>query len=117
MKHILLASVVLVSSALVVAQSGADGAWAFTMSSPMGSVDAKVVMKADGDTLTGSFDVGGHTWPIEQGTIKGNDIAFVLNRPGASMTYEMKGTLNGDAVAGQAMAMGATVDWSMTRTK
>ena len=117
MKHILLASLILVSSAIGVAQSGADGAWTFTMSSPMGSVDAKVVMKADGDTLTGSFDVGGRTWPIEQGTIKGDDIAFVLNRPGASMTYEMKGKISGDAVAGQAMAMGATVDWSMARTK
>ena len=117
MRNLLLASLVVVASSLVSAQSAPDGAWTFTMTSPMGSVDAKVVMKADGGTLTGTFDVGGRVWPIEQGTITGDAIAFSLNRPGASMTYEMKGTISGDAVAGQAMAMGATVDWSMARTK
>ena len=75
MQQLLLASLVFVSSALVSAQSVPDGAWIFTMTSPMGSVDAKVVMKTEGGTLTG------------------------------------------DAVAGQAMAMGATVDWSMARAK
>lgn len=117
MRHLLLASFVLVSSALASAQSAADGAWTFTMTSPMGSVDAKVVMTAEGGTLTGTFDLGGRVWPIEQGTIKGNEIAFVLNRPGASMTYEMKGTIAADAATGQAMAMGATVGWTMARTK
>ena len=117
MRYLLLASLVLVASALVSAQSTPDGAWTFTMTSPMGSVNAVVVMKSEGGALTGTFDVGGRVWPIEQGTIKGDEIAFSLNRPGASMTYDMKGTVTGDAVAGQAMAMGATVGWSMARTK
>ena len=117
MRYLLLASLVLVASALVSAQSTPDGAWTFTMTSPMGSVDAAVVMKTEGGTLTGTFEVGGRVWPIEQGTIKGDEIAFSLNRPGASITYEMKGTIAADAVTGQAMAMGATVGWTMARTK
>jgi hypothetical protein len=113
----LTAVVALCALSVVGAQSPADGAWIFTMSSPMGTVEAKVDMKADSEALTGAFDMGGgHTWPIENGTIKGEDIAFTLNRPGG-MAYEMKGTVKGDAVAGTAHAMGATVDWSMARAK
>lgn len=103
------------------AQSPADGKWAFEMSSQMGSVSAQVTLKADGETLTGNFDLGGgRTWPVEQGTIKGNQIAFIINRDrpsGGSMTYEMKGTIKGDTIAGVAAAMDTTVEWSMTRAK
>lgn len=99
------------------AQSPADGNWAFTLSSPMGVVEAKVQMKSDGETLTGTFTVNGAEWPIEEGTIKGDEVAFVLNRPGAAMSYAMKGTVKGDTVTGTAHAMGATVDWSMARAQ
>lgn len=103
------------------AESPADGTWTFTMSSPMGSVDATVVLAADGETLTGSFDLGGgRVWPVKDGTIKGHDIAFALERDrpsGGSITYQMKGTIKGDAIAGTATAMGTTVDWSMARQK
>jgi hypothetical protein len=108
---------VVAAVAVAVAQSPADGAWAFTLNSPMGTVTAKVDMKAEGETLTGTFEVNGATWPMEQGTIKGDTITFVLNRPGASMSYDMLGKVAGDAITGQAAAMGTTVDWSMARAK
>ncbi len=99
------------------AQAPVDGNWAFSMSSPMGTVDAKVEMKADGQTLTGKFDLGGgREWPIQEGVVDGDTISFVLDRDGR-MTYAMKGTLEGDVVKGVAMAMGASVDWTMTRVK
>lgn len=117
MRHTLTTLLLAATTLVAAAQSPADGAWTFTLSSPMGIVEAKVEMKVDGETLTGTSDLGGgREWPIEDGTIDGNEIAFVLNRPGA-MTYEMKGTITGDTIAGQAMAMGATVDWSMARAK
>ena len=109
----------LVASAVVVAsaQSGVDGKWAFEMTSPMGSVTAQVELKADGDKLTGQFDMGGgRTWPIENGTIEGDTISFTINRDG-KMTYEMKGKIAGDKIAGVAGAMGATVEWAMARAK
>ena len=103
------------------AQSPADGKWAFEMNSPMGAVSAQVTLKADGETLTGNFDLGGgRTWPVEQGTIKGDQIAFIVNRDrpsGGSMTYEMKGTVKGDTITGSAAAMGTTVEWTMARAK
>lgn len=103
------------------AESPATGPWKFTMSSPMGTVEAKVDLKVDGEKLTGSFDLGGgRVWPIESGSIKGDALAFVINRDrpsGGAMTYEMKGTLKGEAINGNATAMGNTVEWSMVRPK
>jgi hypothetical protein len=99
------------------AQSPADGPWTFTLSSPMGTIDAKVEMQVEGQKLTGRFDLGGgREWPIENGTVDGDLITFTLNRDGR-MTYEMKGAVKGDTVTGTAMAMGATVDWTMARAK
>ena len=53
--------------------SPADGTWDFSMSSPFGALTATVIMTAEGDTLTGSFDLGdGRTWPIDEGVADGN---------------------------------------------
>lgn len=117
MRTVILTLCLLASPALVQAQSAADGAWSFVLDSPMGKVTAKVEIQTEGETLTGTFEVNGASWPMEQGTIKGDTITFVLNRPGASMSYEMMGTLAGDSMAGKAAAMGTTVDWSMSRVK
>jgi len=101
--------------------SPVDGTWAFTLSSPMGAVDATVTLKADGTTLTGTFDLGeGRVWTLEQGTITGNDVSFVLTRDrpsGGTMAYDMKGTIAGDTIRGTAAAMDAVVEWTMTRKK
>lgn len=97
--------------------SPVDGSWDFTMSSPFGAVNAKVIMTTDGDTLTGSFDMGnGRVWPIENGVVSGNEISFRIDRDGSPMVYEMKATVEGDTVTGAAQAMGAEVPWSMTRS-
>lgn len=117
MRHLL--ATVLIASALVSAsaQSGLDGKWAFEMNSPMGSVTAQVELKAEGNKLTGQFDMGaGRIWPVENGTIEGDAFAFTINRDGR-MTYDMKGKLAGDKIAGAAGAMGTTVEWVMTRAK
>jgi hypothetical protein len=96
-----------------------DGTWNFAMSSPMGTVEAVVTLKAEGTTLTGQFDLGGgRVWSIDGGTIDGDRITFQIERDrpsGGGMTYDMAGTLKGDTIAGAASAMGTTVDWTMSR--
>jgi len=96
-----------------------DGQWDFAMSSPMGTVEAVVTLKADGTTLTGEFDLGGgRVWSIDDGAIDGDRITFQIDRDrpsGGAMTYGMSGTLKGDTITGSASAMGTTVDWTMTR--
>lgn len=113
----LLTAFLVAASVVTSAQSSLDGKWAFEMSSPMGSVTAQVELKAEGDKLTGQFDMGGgRTWPIQKGTIEGDSITFTIDRDG-KMTYEMKGKLAGDKIAGVAGAMGTTVEWGMARAK
>jgi hypothetical protein len=96
-----------------------DGTWDFSMSSPMGTVEAVVTLKADGTTLTGQFDLGGgRVWPIDDGVVDGDRITFQIDRDrpsGGGMTYGMSGTLKGDTITGAASAMGMNVDWTMTR--
>ena len=96
--------------------SPADGTWDFSMSSPFGALTATVIMTAEGDTLTGSFDLGdGRTWPIDEGVAEGNEISFRLDRDGSSMVYDMSATIEGDSIIGSASAMGTEVPWTMTR--
>jgi hypothetical protein len=96
--------------------SPADGTWDFSMSSPFGALTATVIMTAEGDTLTGSFDLGdGRTWPIDEGVADGNEISFRLDRDGSPMVYDMSATVDGDSIIGNASAMGTEVPWKMTR--
>lgn len=113
---LLIALAVLTSCATAPAASPADGTWDFTMSSPFGAVNATVTMMTDGDTLTGSFDLGGgRSWAIEDGVANGSEISFSIDRDGSPMVYEMTATIEGDGAAGIARAMGTEVPWSMTR--
>jgi hypothetical protein len=115
-KRLMVLAFFVFSSTSLLAQSPVDGTWAFSMSSPMGAVEAQVVMKTDGTTLTGEFDLGGgRKLAIEEGSVAGSDIAFNITRDGASMTYVMKASVEGDSIKGTAVAMGSTIEWSMTR--
>lgn len=106
----------LASCATGPAASPVDGTWDFAMSSPMGSVSATVMMATNGDTLTGTFDLGeGRTWAIEDGVANGNVISFKIDRDGSPLVYEMSATIDGDSAAGVASAMGTQVPWTMTR--
>jgi len=106
----------LASCAAGPAASPVDGTWSFDMNSPMGEVSATVMMTTNGDTLTGSFDLGdGRTWAIEDGIANGNEISFKIDRDGSPMVYDMAATIDGDSAAGVASAMGMEVPWTMTR--
>lgn len=117
MRYLMIGMLTALAVGVASAQSGLDGKWAFEMNSPMGSVTAQVELKAEGNKLTGQFDMGGgRVWPVENGTVEGDTVAFTINRDDR-MTYEMKGKLVDDKIAGAAGAMGMTVDWVMTRAK
>jgi hypothetical protein len=116
LRKLLVLSVGCVWSLAAMAQSAVDGVWNFAMNSPMGSVSAVVTMKAEGEKLTGEFDLGnGRKWTIDNGVVSGNDVSFSITRDGSSFTYEMKATIVGDSAEGVAMAMGSEAPWSMTR--
>ena len=98
------------------APPAADGTWDFTMSSPFGAINAVVTLNTLGDFLSGTFDLGnGRVWPIEDGVVSSNEIAFKVDRDGSPMVYDMSGTVNDPTITGIARAMGTEATWSMTR--
>ena len=119
--HTLLFSLLVLSACshrppLLPAPPTADGTWDFTMSSPFGAVNAVVTLNTLGDSLSGTFDLGnGRFWPIEDGVVSSNEIAFRVDRDGSPMVYDMSGTVNDATITGIARAMGAEAPWSMTR--
>ena len=62
--------------------------------------ESTIVLKAEGEKLTGTVAGGRGESEIKDGTIKGGDISFsvVRNFGGNDVTVKYKGTLVGDAI-------------------
>ncbi|MBM3759811.1 MAG: hypothetical protein FJW36_06150 [Acidobacteria bacterium] len=111
----------LACSALLFAEGPAASEWAWKMASPFGELNAKAVMTIEGDKLTGAFWLDdSRKLEIQNGKFEDGKVTFTLKRErpsGGTMTYEMTGTIKGDAIEGSAKAveMGATQAWSAKR--
>jgi len=123
-RNLVIIAVLSVAAAVGSAQASVDGNWNFAMDSQMGQVSARVTLKAEGNKLTGTFDLGGRTLAVEDGSIDGNILKFVLRRDrptGGVMVYDMAGKLDGDTIAGTARAsmdgQEFELPWSMSRVK
>lgn len=91
-----------------------DGNWKLVMQSPMGARDVQADFKADGSTLSGSFNGGQGSTPVA-GTINGNDVAFnaTVPSPVGQMELKFTGTLDGDSLSGS-VAFGSFGNGSFT---
>ena len=88
--------------------SGASltGEWSWTMETPNGPVTAALVLKQDGDKVTGKFQRDETRWlEIENGKVTGNEFSWVVKRDrpdGSIITYNMTGKLAGDTIKAKA---------------
>jgi beta-glucosidase len=105
------------------AASGLTGDWVWTMQTPNGPVEAALILRQDGDQVTGKFARGPDRWlEIQNGVVTGNQFTWIVKRDrpdGNTITYEMSGKLEGDRIVGQAKTevdgQPATTEWGARR--
>ncbi len=92
-----------------------SGEWAITVNTDGGPIPATLVLKQDGEKVTGSIKSEQGELPLE-GTMKEKTLSFAFVYPapdGSNLTITMSGTVEGDEIKGTADfgGMGGG-DWS-----
>jgi hypothetical protein len=100
------------------------GEWTWTIKGPDGNpVNAPLILKQEGNTVTGRFSRGGDRWlDIKDGSVRDGEFSWSVRRDrpnGGAMTYRMSGKLDGDKITGTATTemdgQETTADWSAQR--
>ncbi len=83
----------------------ADGKWEIVINSPMGAVKAKLDLKTDGGTLTGTQEAAQGSGPVENGKVDGDTVSWSakISSP-MPMTLDFSGAVDGDKLAGSVKA-------------
>lgn len=106
------------------AAANITGEWVWTIRAPDGNpVDAALILKQDGDKITGKFARGENRWlDIEEGKIAGNQFSWTVKRDranGGTMVYKMSGGLENGQIKGIVKAdvdgQEMTTEWSARR--
>lgn len=112
----MISAFLLMACMAVAAQTGTvnvTGTWNFKVSGDSGNADQTIVMKQDGNKITGTFKGPRQSGTID-GTVDGNNIKFhVTARAGIDYT----GTIDGESMKGTLAARGKSGDWTATRAK
>jgi len=93
----------------------AGGTWDVVFNAPDGEHKGKLILKRDGEALTGSVVGDAGQYKIE-GQQKGADVAFQFTYTADSpIPITMKGTVKGDTMGGSATFGSDPGNWSATR--
>lgn len=93
--------------------SNVAGTWSVTARGEAGSAKQTIVLKQDGNKLTGTFQGPRQSGTIE-GMIDGNKIVFHVNERNA---LDYKGTVDGDSMKGTLSGRGKSGEWTAAREK
>ncbi|HSF23279.1 MAG TPA: hypothetical protein VLE20_03555 [Blastocatellia bacterium] len=91
------------------------GSWDVTIESPQGKRTVLMVIKQEGDKLTGAMKSQRGERPLDSVTVKGDEITFIMTQQvqGQDMVMTYKGKVAGGSMAGDADFGGfATGTWS-----
>jgi hypothetical protein len=73
-----------------------SGKWKGSMEGPMGTMELTFDLKVDGEKLSGTVTNPMGEEKIQEGTIKGDDISFVVLAGGGDFRISYKGKVAGD---------------------
>ena len=101
----LIIAIIFVSAAVLAVAAQAknvSGNWKLTIETPNGPGTPSLVLKQEGEKLTGTYKGRFGESPLE-GTVKGNGIKFTVkvNAQGNELAIEYAGTLEGDTMKGK----------------
>ena len=99
------------------AQKSVEGDWDAVFNTPGGARPFKLVLKVDGEKLSGTAKRSSGDVPVE-GTIKGSDISFsyTITYNGNAVTLTFTGKVSGDTMSGDVMFNESAGDqWSAKR--
>lgn len=111
-------SALLLGSVVAFAQTSVAGEWDGSFDTPGGARPFKIVLKVDGENLTGTAKRSSGDVPLS-GTIKGDQISFsyTINYGGNDLTLMYSGTVAGDSMSGTVSFGGnAEESWSAKRS-
>ena len=106
-----------------VSAANLTGEWSWTMDTPNGPVTAALILKQEGDKVTGKFARDENRWlEIENGKVNGNEFSWIVKRDrpdGSIITYQMSGKVEGDTITARATTTldgkEAQSEWSAKR--
>ena len=81
-----------------------DGTYNIEVQTPMGNQPGKLTLKADGDSLSGTFDGGmGGEQAISGGTVTGDEATWstTVTGPMGQIKLDFKVAVDGDNISGQ----------------
>ncbi len=80
-----------------------DGTYNIELNTPMGTQSAKVTLKADGNSLSGSVVSNMGEQTFDGGTVTGDEFAWSVEMSGpmGQMQLDYKGNVSGDEISGQ----------------
>jgi hypothetical protein len=98
----------------------AAGAWRWRLTIGGAAVDYELALQQIFQMLKGRIRVGGTAARLEEGSVRGEEIRFILNAEvgGRALRQEFKGRVSGDAIAGKVnLPEGGPLDWQAVRTR
>lgn len=78
-----------------------DGNWEVSMNTPMGEQKGTLILKVDGNSLSGKVDTAMGSEEFNDGTVSGNNLEWSIDisKP-MPMTLNFKATVEGDSMTG-----------------
>ena len=111
--------VVLLAASFAAAQAGVSGKWKLNFQTDQGAVDADLILKQDGEKITGSLNSPQGEAPLE-GTFKGDKLVLSMSvdAGGQALTITFDGALEKDTLKGNVDFGGfGSATWAATRAQ
>jgi hypothetical protein len=90
-----------------------SGTWKVSVTGDAGNAEQTIVLKQEGNKITGTFKGPKQSGPLE-GAVDGANISFHVR---TRVPLDYKGTIVGDTMKGTLTGRGKTGDWTATRAK